>query len=138
MRQLRAEGWMHNRVRLLTASFLTKHLYVDWRRGAWHFMDWLVDGDLANNFAQWQWVAGTGTDSRPNRVFNPVTQGQRYDPHGDYVRRWVPELAEVDGDAVHAPWTRAGSLFETVDVDYPPPLVDHAEARERFLAARGR
>lgn len=138
MRQLRAEGWMHNRVRLLTASFLTKHLYVDWRLGAWHFMDWLVDGDLANNFAQWQWVAGTGTDSRPNRMFNPVTQAQRYDPDGAYVRRWVPELADLDAAAIHAPWTRDGTLFAAADADYPPPLVDHAEARERFLASRGR
>ncbi|MEX2503679.1 MAG: deoxyribodipyrimidine photo-lyase, partial [Egicoccus sp.] len=108
MRQLRTEGWMHNRVRLLTASFLAKHLYVDWRLGAWHFMDWLVDGDLANNFAQWQWAAGTGTDSRPNRVFNPVAQARRYDPDGAYVRRHVPELAHLAVSAVHAPWEHAG------------------------------
>jgi deoxyribodipyrimidine photo-lyase len=113
-------------------------LYVDWRLGAWHFMDWLVDGDLANNFAQWQWVAGTGTDSRPNRMFNPVIQGRRFDPDGVYVRRYVPELAEVEGGAVHEPWTREGTLFDTDDTAYPAPLVDHAEARERFLAARGR
>ncbi|WP_052666987.1 cryptochrome/photolyase family protein [Nitriliruptor alkaliphilus] len=136
MRQLRQEGWMHNRARMLTASFLTKHLRVDWRVGAWHFMDHLVDGDLANNFAQWQWVAGTGTDSRPNRMFNPVTQGRRYDPSGAYVRRYVPELANVDDVIVHAPWEAADQLFG--EVDYPPPTVDHAEARERFLAARGR
>ncbi|GGI05570.1 cryptochrome/photolyase family protein [Egicoccus halophilus] len=138
MRQLRREGWMHNRVRLLTASFLTKHLYVDWRLGAWHFMDWLVDGDLANNFAQWQWVAGTGTDSRPNRMFNPVTQGQRFDPDGGYVRAHVPELADLPGGAVHEPWAARDTLFAGVDDGYPAPLVDHAEARERFLSARGR
>jgi deoxyribodipyrimidine photo-lyase len=137
MRQLRREGWMHNRARMLTASFLTKHLYLDWRRGAWHFMDHLVDGDLANNFAQWQWTAGTGTDSRPNRMFNPVTQGQRYDPTGAYVRRYLPELAAVDDAHVHAPWEAAGSLFDGAG-DYPPPIVDHREARARFLDARGR
>jgi hypothetical protein len=113
MRQLRREGWMHNRARLLTASFLTKHLYLDWRRGAWHFMDHLVDGDLADNFGQWQWVAGTGTDSRPNRMFNPVTQGQRYDPDGTYVRRYVPELEDADDAVVHAPWEARGSCSAT-------------------------
>jgi deoxyribodipyrimidine photo-lyase len=136
MRQLRREGYMHNRARMITASFLTKHLYVDWRVGAWHFMDWLVDGDLANNFAGWQWVAGTGTDSRPNRMFNPVTQGQRHDPDGAYVRRYVEELADVDPAHVHSPWEAAGTLLEATD--YPPPIVDHREARARFLAARGR
>jgi deoxyribodipyrimidine photo-lyase len=135
MRQLRREGWMHNRARMITASFLTKHLYVDWRRGAWHFMDHLVDGDLANNFVQWQWTAGTGTDSRPNRMFNPITQSERYDPDGTYIRRYVPELASVDDRLVHAPWRAEDQLFG--DVDYPPPIVDHVEARERFLAARG-
>jgi deoxyribodipyrimidine photo-lyase len=136
MRQLLAEGWMHNRARMVTASFLTKHLYIDWREGAWHFMDHLVDGDLANNFGQWQWTAGTGTDSRPNRIFNPVVQGQRYDPDGAYVRRWVPELAGVDLRHLHGPWEAAGSLFGATD--YPAPIVDHREARERFLEARGR
>ncbi|MFU8841117.1 MAG: cryptochrome/photolyase family protein [Nitriliruptoraceae bacterium] len=137
MRQLLREGWMHNRARMLVASFLTKHLYLDWRVGAWYFMDHLVDGDVANNFGQWQWMAGTGTDSRPNRMFNPVTQGLRYDPDGVYVRRYVPELADVDDAHVHAPWEAQGSLFAGSG-DYPPPLVDHREARDRFLAARGR
>ncbi|MEV8475682.1 deoxyribodipyrimidine photo-lyase [Streptomyces sp. NPDC051173] len=104
MRQLRHEGWMHNRGRLLTASFLTKTLYVDWRVGARHFLTWLVDGDVADNQLNWQWVAGTGTDTRPNRVLNPVVQGRRFDPDGAYVRRWVPELAGIDGPAVHTPW----------------------------------
>ncbi|MBS3940411.1 MAG: deoxyribodipyrimidine photo-lyase [Actinobacteria bacterium] len=137
MRQLQAEGWMHNRVRLLTASFLAKHLYVDWRLGAWHFMDWLVDGDLANNFAQWQWAAGTGTDSRPNRVFNPVAQARRYDPDGAYVHRHVPELAHLEAPVIHAPWEHGDGLF-AVDLGYPQPIVDLAEARDRFLTARGR
>jgi deoxyribodipyrimidine photo-lyase len=136
MRQLLREGWMHNRARMVVASFLTKHLYLDWRAGAWHFMDHLADGDLANNFAQWQWTAGTGTDSRPNRMFNPVIQGQRYDPDGAYVRRYVPELGHVAGKAVHEPRTDAGTLFDAAE-DYPAPIVDHREARERFLQARG-
>ncbi len=136
MRQLRHDGWMHNRARMIVASFLTKHLYVDWRVGAWHFMDHLVDGDLANNFGQWQWTAGTGTDSRPNRMFNPVTQGQRHDPDGSYVRAYVPELAEVDDAHIHAPWEADDTLLRATS-DYPPPIVDHREARERFLTARG-
>jgi deoxyribodipyrimidine photo-lyase len=136
MRQLLREGWMHNRARMVVASFLTKHLYLDWREGAWHFMDHLADGDVANNFAQWQWTAGTGTDSRPNRMFNPVIQGQRYDPDGAYVRRYVSELAHVTGKAVHEPRTDGGTLFDEPGA-YPAPIVDHREARERFLTARG-
>jgi deoxyribodipyrimidine photo-lyase len=145
MRQLVAEGWMHNRARMVTASFLTKHLYIDWRHGARFFMHHLADGDLANNYAQWQWTAGTGTDSRPNRMFNPVIQGERYDPDGTYVRRWVPELAHVSGKAVHQPreedGSRAPALFSAEERPqpdaYPRPIVDHRHARERFLAARG-
>ncbi len=136
MRQLTTEGWMHNRARMIVASFLTKHLYVDWRIGAWHFMDHLVDGDLANNFGQWQWTAGTGTDSRPNRMFNPVTQSRRYDPEAVYLRRYLPELAHLDDATIHAPWEAADTLLGDTG-EYPPPLVDHREARERFLAARG-
>lgn len=137
MRQLADEGFMHNRARLLTASFLTKHLHIDWRLGAAHFASLLVDGDIANNWVNWQWVAGTGTDSRPNRVFNPTTQGHRYDPDGTYVRRHVPELASVvDGGAVHEPWAAAPALG--VDASYPSPIVDHDEARARFLTARGK
>ncbi len=93
MRQLMQEGWMHNRARLVTASFLVKDLYLDWRLGAAHFFDLLVDGDIANNAGNWQWVAGTGNDTRPNRVFNPVRQAERFDPDGEYVKRWVPQLA---------------------------------------------
>ncbi|MFJ4921572.1 cryptochrome/photolyase family protein [Streptomyces sp. NPDC088725] len=135
MRQLRHEGWMHNRGRLLTASFLTKTLYVDWRTGARHFLDLLVDGDIANNQLNWQWVAGTGTDTRPNRVLNPLIQAKRFDPRGDYVRRWVPELAGLAGAAVHQPWKLTAP--ERAELDYPDPIVDLAEGRERFSRARG-
>lgn len=134
MRQLRHEGWMHNRGRLLTASFLTKTLYVDWRVGARHFLELLVDGDIANNQLNWQCMAGTGTDSRPNRVLNPVTQGRRYDPEGHYVRRWVPELSGLAGAAVHEPWKLPRP--ERARYDYPDPLVELAEGRDRFLRAR--
>ncbi|MFD4116295.1 cryptochrome/photolyase family protein [Streptomyces niveus] len=134
MRQLRHEGWMHNRGRLLTASFLTKTLYVDWRVGARYFLELLVDGDIANNQLNWQWMAGTGTDSRPNRVLNPVTQGRRYDPQGGYVRRWVPELGALAGAAVHEPWKLPKA--ERARYDYPEPLVELAEGRDRFLRAR--
>ncbi len=133
MRQLRAEGWMHNRARLITGSFLTKTLYLDWRAGAAHFFAWLLDGDVANNCLNWQWVAGTGTDTRPNRVLNPLRQAERYDPDGDYVRRYVPELSHVDGAAVHRPWR----LPERERRGYPAPIVDLADARARFLTARG-
>ncbi|MFH8756028.1 cryptochrome/photolyase family protein [Streptomyces atroolivaceus] len=135
MRQLLHEGWMHNRGRLLTASFLVKTLYVDWRTGARHFLDLLADGDIANNQLNWQWVAGTGTDSRPNRVLNPVTQARRYDPEGAYVRRWVPELAEISGPAVHEPWKLPGR--ERARYDYPEPVVRLQDGLARFKEARG-
>ncbi|UED85178.1 cryptochrome/photolyase family protein [Streptomyces profundus] len=134
MRQLRHEGWMHGRARLLVASFLTKTLYLDWRAGARHFLDLLVDGDMANNQLNWQWAAGTGTDTRPGRVLNPLTQARRFDAAGDYVRRWVPELAGIRGRAVHQPWR----LPEAERPDYPPPLVDLADGARRFHAARDR
>ncbi|MGW0811985.1 cryptochrome/photolyase family protein [Streptomyces viridiviolaceus] len=137
MRQLRHEGWMHNRGRLLTASFLAKTLYVDWRVGARHFLDLLVDGDLANNQLNWQWVAGTGTDTRPHRVLNPIAQAKRYDPDGTYVRRWVPELTGLDGPAVHQPWKLRGAERALYDA-YPDPVVDLAEGLARFRRARGR
>lgn len=135
MRQLAHEGWMHNRGRLLVASFLTKTLYVDWRVGARHFLGLLVDGDLANNQLNWQWAAGTGTDTRPNRLLNPLAQAKRFDPRGDYVRRWVPELADLPGPEVHQPWKLAG--LDRARIDYPDPIVDLPEARERFERARG-
>lgn len=136
MRQLRHEGWMHNRGRLLTASFLAKTLYVDWRVGARHFLRFLVDGDLANNQLNWQWMAGTGTDTRPNRVLNPVTQAKRYDPEGAYVRRWVPELAPLEGTSVHEPWKLRGP--ERAAVDYPEPIVGLSDGLDRFRRARAR
>ena len=128
MRQLAREGWMHNRARLVVGSFLTKHLGVDWRHGAAHFSRLLVDGDLASNVGNWQWIAGTGADSRPNRVLNPTLQARRHDPDGDYVRRYVPELAHVEGAAVHEPGLLAPG--------YPAPIVGHAEAVAAFRARR--
>ncbi|QIP88183.1 deoxyribodipyrimidine photo-lyase [Streptomyces sp. Tu 2975] len=136
MRQLRHEGWMHNRARLLVASFLTKTLYVDWRVGARHFLDLLVDGDIVNNQLNWQWVAGTGTDTRPHRVLNPVVQGKRFDPQGAYVRRWVPELKGVAARSIHEPW-RLPPL-ERARLDYPERLIDLADGLARFKHARGR
>jgi deoxyribodipyrimidine photo-lyase len=115
MRQLTATGWMHNRARLITACFLVKDLHIDWRRGERHFMRYLLDGDVANNNGNWQWVAGTGTDTKPYRRFNPIRQAERFDPDGEYVRRYVPELADVNGRDVHEPWKLTG-------VDYPRPL----------------
>ncbi|HSJ45485.1 MAG TPA: deoxyribodipyrimidine photo-lyase [Euzebyales bacterium] len=135
MRQLRREGWMHNRARLIVASFLVRDLYVDWRAGARHFLSLLVDGDIANNQMNWQWVAGTGTHARPNRVLSPLRQAERFDPHGDYVRRYVDELAGITGSAVHRPWEFDDEV--RADLDYPDPIVDHADAVDRFRAARG-
>jgi deoxyribodipyrimidine photo-lyase len=130
MRQLLETGWMHNRVRMVTASFLVKDLHVWWPVGARHFLDHLVDGDLASNNHGWQWVAGTGTDAAPYfRVFNPVTQGKRFDPDGDYVRRWVPELAHLAGGAAHEPWRHP----EGYDGDYPRPVVEHDDERKVAL-----
>lgn len=139
MRQLLAQGWMHNRVRMLVASFLVKDLHQEWTRGARHFMDHLIDGDLANNQHGWQWVAGCGTDAAPYvRVFNPTLQGERFDPDGTYVKRWVPELADLPAAVVHRPWDADGGPPD----GYPPPIVDHAEARRealaRYDAVRGR
>ncbi|MFF2073481.1 cryptochrome/photolyase family protein [Kitasatospora sp. NPDC058162] len=129
MRQLAEEGWMHNRARLLTASFLAKSLHLDWRIGAAHFLSLLVDGDVANNQLNWQWVAGTGTDTRPNRVLNPLRQADRFDPDGAYVRRWVPELAHLPGPAVHRPWLLAP--------EYPDPIIAPDTLTARLRRARG-
>jgi len=139
MRQLLAEGWMHNRVRMIAASFLTKDLHLWWPLGARHFLDHLIDGDLASNTHGWQWTAGTGTDASPYfRVFNPITQGLRFDPDGEYVRRHVPELAHLPGAAAHQPWAAPDGYI----AGYPRPIVDHAaertEALARYQAARGR
>ncbi|MEY9875230.1 deoxyribodipyrimidine photo-lyase [Streptacidiphilus sp. MAP12-33] len=135
MRQLRAEGWMHNRARMVTASFLSKTLGLDWREGARWFLSLLVDGDVANNQLNWQWVAGTGTDTRPNRVLNPVAQARRYDPDGAYVRRWVPELARLTAPAIYEPWRLPAAL--RAELGYPPPLVALDAALTRFRARRG-
>jgi deoxyribodipyrimidine photo-lyase len=136
MRQLRAEGFVHNRARMIAASFLTKDLAVDWRRGARHFLDWLVDGDLANNNLNWQWVAGTGTDTNPHRIFNPTVQGRRFDPDGEYVRRYVTELEDVEGGAVHEPWKLPKA--DRLALDYPEPIVDHSDAIAAYRARRER
>ncbi len=131
MRQLLAQGWMHNRLRMITASFLTKDLHVWWPVGARHFLDHLIDGDLASNNHGWQWVAGTGTDAAPYfRVFNPVTQGKKFDPDGAYVRRWVPELAHLEGAAAHEPWKHDDGFAH----DYPERIVDHDRERKETLA----
>jgi deoxyribodipyrimidine photo-lyase len=136
MRQLLREGWMHNRARLVVGHFLVKTLYLDWRLGAQHFADWLVDGDTANNTMNWQWVAGTGTDSRFNRTYDVTAQARRHDPRGEYVRRYVPELAGVDGPAVHEPWKLPDDVRSALD--YPDPIVVVREGNERFLRARGK
>jgi deoxyribodipyrimidine photo-lyase len=140
MRQLRATGWMHNRVRMLTASFLVKNLLVDWRVGERILRRELIDGDVAQNVGNWQWVAGTGPDASPyNRIFNPVLQGRRFDPDGEYVRRWVPELAGLDSATIHAPWEVGPLELAAAGVvlgdTYPAPIVDLRESRERALAA---
>ncbi|GAA4153708.1 deoxyribodipyrimidine photo-lyase [Actinomadura keratinilytica] len=122
MRQLHREGFMHNRARLITASFLTRNLGVDWREGLAHFGDWLLDGDIADNAGNWQWVAGTGNDTRPNRVMNPLRQAARHDPNGGYVRTYVPELAAVPAPHIHHPWTLPDAVRRSLD--YPPPIVN--------------
>jgi deoxyribodipyrimidine photo-lyase len=132
MRQLWHTGWMHNRVRMIVASFLVKHLLIDWRHGEAWFRDTLVDADLASNSASWQWVAGCGADAAPFfRVFNPVLQGRKFDPHGAYVRRWVDELGDLPDAAIHAPWEAPALLRPRC---YPAPLVDLAAGRARALA----
>jgi deoxyribodipyrimidine photo-lyase len=133
MRQLKQEGFMHNRARMTVGSFLCKDLYVDWREGAWHFWDLLCDGEIANNAGNWQWIAGTGNDTRPNRVLSPIRQAERFDRDGHYVRRYLPELESVRGKAILRPWEMEG--FEKLD--YPEPIVDHADAAAAFKARRG-
>jgi deoxyribodipyrimidine photo-lyase len=140
MRQLLDTGWMHNRARMIVASFLVKDLLIDWRWGERYFMQHLVDGDSASNNGGWQWTAGTGTDAAPYfRIFNPVLQGKKHDPQGAYVRRWVPELAQVPDRFIHQPWKMPPEVQQkagcVVGQDYPASIVDHAWARERTLAA---
>lgn len=131
MRELWATGYMHNRVRMIAASFLTKDLFIDWRKGAAWFWDTLLDADLANNSASWQWVAGSGADAAPYfRIFNPVLQGEKFDPNGEYVRRWVPELRHVPDKYIHRPWEMPPGITR---LDYPRPLVEHDKARRLAL-----
>lgn len=140
MRQLWQTGWMHNRVRMIVASFLCKHLLLHWRAGEDWFWDTLVDANLANNAAGWQWVAGSGADASPYfRIFNPITQGEKFDPDGIYIKKYVPELSALPRKYLYAPWTAPENILQTSGVTlgktYPKPMVDHGAARERALAA---
>jgi len=142
-RQLLGEGFVHNRARMVSASFLCKHLLIDYRRGEAHYMKHLTDGDWAQNNAGWQWSAGCGCDAQPYfRIFNPVTQGRKFDPEGDYVRRWVPELERMPARYIHCPWEAPDAVLRAARVrleeTYPRPVVDHRFARERFLAVAAR
>jgi deoxyribodipyrimidine photo-lyase len=139
MRELWQTGWMHNRARMVAASFLVKHLRIDWRRGEAWFWDTLVDADLANNAAGWQWVAGSGADAAPYfRIFNPIVQGRKFDASGNYVRRWCPELARLSDDHIHAPFEAPPDVLAQCGVrlgeNYPHPIVDHTAARRAALA----
>jgi deoxyribodipyrimidine photo-lyase len=140
MRQLLESGWMHNRTRMITASFLVKDLLVDWRWGERFFMQHLIDGDPAANNGGWQWTAGTGTDAAPYfRIFNPILQSKKFDPQGHYIRHWLPELAEVSDKYILEPWQMTAEMQDQANChigrDYPPPIIDHAFARERTLQA---
>lgn len=140
MRQLWQTGWMHNRARMIIGSFLVKHLLLDWKQGEAWFWDTLVDADPANNAMNWQWVAGTGIEATPFfRIFNPLLQAEKFDPHGDYVRRWVPELARLSDKAIRAPWNETEETLRQAKVklggNYPKPIVDLQQGRERALAA---
>lgn len=140
MRQLWQTGWMHNRVRMVVASFLVKHLLLPWQDGAKWFWDTLVDADLANNTMGWQWVAGSGADAAPYfRIFNPITQSEKFDAKGDYIRAFVPELAKMPDKYIHAPWTAPGHILDDAGVvlgkDYPKPMIEHAVGRQRALEA---
>ena len=142
MRELWHTGWMHNRVRMIVASFLVKDLMIPWQRGADWFLDTLVDADLANNSASWQWVAGCGADAAPYfRIFNPITQSRKFDPDGEYIRRWIPELKNLNAADIHSPWTVApldlAAAGVTLNDNYPSPIVDHSLARQRTLDAYG-
>jgi deoxyribodipyrimidine photo-lyase len=140
MRQLASTGWMHNRARMITASFLTKDLLINWQEGERWFLDQLVDGDIASNNGGWQWAAGTGTDAAPYfRIFNPILQSKKFDPSGEYIRRWVPELLTLPAEWIHEPWTMPEKIQKNFGVyigkTYPAPIVDHGIAKIRTLAA---
>lgn len=138
MRELWYTGWMHNRVRMITASFLVKDLLIDWRKGAAWFLDALVDADVANNSASWQWVAGSGIDAVPFfRIFNPVHQGEKFDPQGAYVRKWIPKIKLLPDKYLHAPWQASEDILTTANIQlgktYPLPVINHKQARLRAL-----
>jgi deoxyribodipyrimidine photo-lyase len=134
MRELWTTGYMHNRVRMVVASFLTKGLMIDWRLGADWFLDTLLDADLANNSASWQWVAGCGADAAPYfRIFNPVLQSQKFDPHGAYIKQWIPELRTLDPKTIHAPWESSDALSIYRKTGYPKPIIQHSESRAKAL-----
>jgi deoxyribodipyrimidine photo-lyase len=140
MRELWYTGWMHNRVRMIVASFLVKDLLLPWQEGAAWFWDTLVDADLANNTLGWQWTAGCGADAAPYfRIFNPVIQGEKFDPQGDYVRHWIPEVNKLPSEWVHRPWVAPARLLAAAGIElgstYPLPIVDHRAARSRALEA---
>jgi deoxyribodipyrimidine photo-lyase len=140
MRELWQTGWMHNRVRMIVASFLTKHLRIHWLEGAKWFWDTLLDADLANNSAGWQWVAGSGADAAPYfRIFNPTLQGEKFDPDGEYIRRWLPELSAMPNKYIHTPWLAPENILNAAKIklgrDYPAPIVDHKAARDTALEA---
>lgn len=140
MRQLWETGWMHNRVRMIVASFLTKHLLLPWQQGEAWFWETLVDADLGNNAASWQWVAGCGTDAAPYfRIFNPILQSKKFDPDGDYIKHWCPELKKLPSKYLHAPWEAPDDLLKkakcTLGKTYPEPILDHSSARQRTLSA---
>jgi deoxyribodipyrimidine photo-lyase len=140
MRELWATGWMHNRVRMMVASFLVKDLLIPWQEGAEWFWDTLVDADLANNTFGWQWAAGCGADAAPYfRIFNPVTQAEKFDPKGEYIKRWIPELSNLPPPWIFKPWAASTMVLQKAKVhigeNYPTPIVDHTEARRHALAA---
>jgi deoxyribodipyrimidine photo-lyase len=140
MRQLWQTGWMHNRVRMIVGSFLVKHLLIHWRHGEAWFRDTLVDADPASNTANWQWIAGSGADAAPYfRIFNPILQGEKFDADGSYVRRFVPELADMPDSHIHKPWEASKSVLDRAGVKlgdtYPRPMVEHQGARDRAMAA---
>lgn len=142
MRQMNTTGWMHNRARMIVASFLVKDLLIDWKWGEEYFMQQLIDGDIANNNGGWQWTAGVGTDAAPYfRIFNPILQSKKFDPHGDYIRNYVPELADLPDASIHEPWKMTPLEQQNYGVilgeTYPHPIIDHQFARQRTLAAYG-